>query len=106
MNNEVFEQCLTIVTTIDSRPSALKKDEVSPNFLSGKIWGNGHISHNFPKGKWKSPFPLNFPEQSISLKFSSKNYGEILVFLVCWSQEYGLTEKATIVSNCSRWHKK
>ena len=35
--------------------------EISPLFLLGKLWGNGLISLNFPNGKWKFPFPLNFP---------------------------------------------
>ena len=38
-----------------------KNTEISPLFLLGKFWGNGLIPHNFPKGKWKFPFPLNFP---------------------------------------------
>ena len=51
--------------TISLKDITAKKDEVSPNFLSGKFWGNGHISHNFPKGKWKFSFPLNFPEKLV-----------------------------------------
>ena len=38
-----------------------KNDEILPHYVLGKFWGNGHISHNFPKGKWKFPFPFNFP---------------------------------------------
>ena len=41
--------------------STAKNDEISPHFLLGKFWGNGLNSHNFPKGKWKFPFPFNFP---------------------------------------------
>ena len=61
----------------------IKCDEISPHFLLGKFWGNGHISHNFSKGKWKFPCPLNSQRNlSISLKFLSKNYREILYFLL------------------------
>ena len=35
-------------------------NEISPYFLMGEFCGNGHISHDFPKEKWKFPFPLNF----------------------------------------------
>ena len=44
-----------------SNSSTAKNDEISPHFLLGKFWGNGLNSHNFQKGKWKFPFPFNFP---------------------------------------------
>ena len=35
----------------DSTENTAKNVEISPHFLLGKFLGNGHISHNFPKGK-------------------------------------------------------
>ena len=38
----------------------VKYNEISPYFFMGEFCRNGHISHDFPKEKWKFPFPLNF----------------------------------------------
>ena len=43
-----------------------KNGEISLHFLLGRFWGNELIFHNFPKGKWKFPFPLNLPGQIVN----------------------------------------
>ena len=35
--------------------TSANNDEISPNFLLGKFWGNGHISHNLENGNFHFP---------------------------------------------------
>ena len=55
-----------------------KYGEISPYSLCMKFWGNGHFPNSFLKGKWKFPFPFNFPEKTVRFsKITCKNYREI-----------------------------
>ena len=62
-----------------------KNDEISPHFLLGKFWRNGHISPNFPKREMEisvslqltietRPFPLNLHPRTM---------GNFWYFLLC-----------------------
>ena len=58
-----------------------KNDEISPHYLLGKFWGNGHIPIISQRGNGSFRFPSIFHRNlPISLKFPPKNYGEILIF--------------------------
>ena len=61
---------------LNTHPFTAKNDEISPHYLLGKFWGNGHISKKFPKGEIEipvslqfsieiCPFPLNFHQRTM-----------------------------------------
>ena len=42
-----------------------KNGEISACPLSWRFCGNGHFPNSVLRAKWKFPFPLNFPEESV-----------------------------------------